>query len=283
MNRQSKIFISPGGWFSLNYPSGWNEFEDMEGCFLFYDPARWTGNFRISAYRAEKGNPDYQSYARDSIREELEQNRNSEAVDIAGWNCAYGKETFQEEGVYYTTHLWITGKGHMVFECSFTVPKGGDKQVAEEIIASLQIREPGKTGRPEIIPVRVLEIGTINEAYEWASASVKKILKKDFTASEDDIPKIQQLIDSGPFKPGQKEVWQSLGIAFGAILVNEIDGMEWATVIDRPREFPALRYEETELLMDPMRLIRDKIEADQRCELSAEYNNIRKRVEALYI
>lgn len=283
MNRQSKIFISPGSWFSLNYPSDWSEFEDMEGSFLFYDPVRWTGNFRISAFRAEKGNPDYQQYAQMSIREELEQNRNSEAVEVAGWKCAYGKETFQEEGVYYTTHLWITGKGQMVFECSFTVPKGGDKKVAEEIIASLQIREAVKAGTPEIIPARVLEIGTINESYEWASATVKKIMKKDFTASADDIPKIQQITDSGQFKPGQKEVWQSLGIAFGAILVNEIDGMEWITVIDGPSEFPALRYEETELLIYPMQLILDKIEANQPCELSTEYNNIRKRVEALYI
>ena len=41
-------YISPGGWFSLEYPMGWHEFEDTEESFLFYNPDRWTGN---SAYR----------------------------------------------------------------------------------------------------------------------------------------------------------------------------------------------------------------------------------------
>lgn len=40
-------YISPGGWFSLEYPMGWHEFEDTEESFLFYNPDRWTGNFRI--------------------------------------------------------------------------------------------------------------------------------------------------------------------------------------------------------------------------------------------
>ena len=39
-------YISPGGWFSLEYPMGWHEFEDTEESFLFYNPDRWTGNFR---------------------------------------------------------------------------------------------------------------------------------------------------------------------------------------------------------------------------------------------
>ena len=53
---QGKKFISPGAWFSINYPSDWNEFEDGEGSFLFYNPDVWTGNFRISAF---KGNATY--------------------------------------------------------------------------------------------------------------------------------------------------------------------------------------------------------------------------------
>ena len=56
---QGKKFISPGAWFSMNYPSDWNEFEDGEGSFLFYNPDVWTGNFRISAF---KGNATSVSY-----------------------------------------------------------------------------------------------------------------------------------------------------------------------------------------------------------------------------
>ena len=46
-------YISPGSWFSLEYPSDWREFEDTEDSFLFYNPDKWMGNFRISAYQGE--------------------------------------------------------------------------------------------------------------------------------------------------------------------------------------------------------------------------------------
>ena len=35
---QGKKFISPGAWFSMNYPSDWNEFEDGEGLFFSIIP-----------------------------------------------------------------------------------------------------------------------------------------------------------------------------------------------------------------------------------------------------
>ena len=50
---QGKKFISPGAWFTMIYPSTWSEFEDGEGSFLFYNPDVWTGNFRISAFKAD--------------------------------------------------------------------------------------------------------------------------------------------------------------------------------------------------------------------------------------
>ena len=46
-------YISPGSWFSLEYPAGWNEFEDTEDSFLFYNPEKWNGNFRISAFKGQ--------------------------------------------------------------------------------------------------------------------------------------------------------------------------------------------------------------------------------------
>ena len=127
-------YISPGGWFSLEYPMGWHEFEDTEESFLFYNPDRWTGNFRISAYKDEAAD-----YGPQCIAYELKENTSSTLVKVGKWDCAYSAETFQEEGAWYTTHIWVTGEGDLSFECSFTVSKGGDKHPAEEIIRSLQI------------------------------------------------------------------------------------------------------------------------------------------------
>ena len=65
-------YISPGGWFSLEYPATWSEFEDTEETFLFYNPNKWSGNFRISAYKDAA-----KDYARQCIAYELKNNPTS--------------------------------------------------------------------------------------------------------------------------------------------------------------------------------------------------------------
>lgn len=280
---QGKKFISPGAWFSLVYPASWNEFEDTEDTFLFYNPNKWTGNFRISAYKAEAKAPDARNYGKNAARDELEQNSQAELVKVGVLECAYSKETFQEEGEYYVSHLWVTGIDNIAFECSFTVPRGEtDVKQAEEIIASLQVRKENAHYPQEIIPIRVLEINEVNEAYEWASSNIKKVLKKDFTASAEDIAKIHQVMKTGNFKLQQRAPWEAFGIAFGAILVNEIDGMEWVTVIDGNREFAALRFRDTDVVVYPAGLVWNKVRNGEKCDLQKEFEKIKEEVEKVW-
>ena len=181
-------YIAPGGWFSLEYPAGWREFEDTEESFLFYDPDKWSGNFRISAYRGADTN-----YGKECVSYELKENPAAELTLIRGVQSAYSVDSFQEEGIWYTSHFWVIDCRDICVECSFTVAKGGDKTVAENIIASIEIRHENKAYPKEIIPIRVLEIGEVNSAYEWASSTIKKQLTKDFSSQEEDIEKIEHL------------------------------------------------------------------------------------------
>ena len=119
-------YISPSSWFSLEYPSDWREFEDTEDSFLFYNPDKWMGNFRISAYQGES-----HTYAQECIDYEMQQSRGVKLVKVGKWSCAYLTESFQENGVWYTSHIWVTGKENISIECSFTVPKGENIKVAE--------------------------------------------------------------------------------------------------------------------------------------------------------
>ncbi len=279
MYTTNKKFISPFGWFSLEYPSTWHEFEDMEGSFLFYNPEKWTGNFRISSFQANPKKAGADRYAEESVREELKENPATQRIQVGKWNCAYSSETFQEEGAYYTNHLWITGTGNIVFECSFTVAKGGDKTPGEEIIKTLEARNSEKNYPKEIIPIRVMEIGMINEAYEFTARTVKKIMKKDFTASAEDIAKIDFIMQSGEFKSGQKAIFGSFGLAFGTILENEIDGLKWVTVIDGDREYALLRLGETDLTIDVESLVTDKIAKGEPCRLTEEFENMKRKIE----
>lgn len=263
-------FISPGGWFSLECPAAWSEFEDTEESFLFYNPNKWGGNFRISAYKDAA-----KDYGRQCIAYELKNNPTSCAVKVGEWDCAYSAETFQEEGAWYTTHIWVTGKGDISFECSFTVAKGGERTPAEGIIRSLKVRT-GKEGQ-EIIPIRVLEIGEVNAAFEWVSTTVKKTQTKDFTSQEEDIEKLQKLVDGGKIQANQRTAWENLGLAFGSILENEMDGMTWVTIVDGSKEYAALQF--ADLLINPATLVWNKIKAKQPCDLKAEFARIKEEVE----
>lgn len=262
-------FISPGGWFSMELPSNWSEFEDTTESFLFYNPEKWSGNFRISAYRDKS-----KDYAKECIKDELENNDAASLVKVGDWDCAYSCETFQEEHNWYTTHIWITGKEYTSFECSFTIAKGGDIKAAQDIIKSISVREPGKKYPREIIPVRLMEIEEINSGFEWAVSTIKKQLSKDFTSEAKDIKSIQSIIDSGKINASQRNAWENLGIAFGAILINEMDGMEWVSIIDDNNEYPALRFKDSDLIVDAIQIIWKYINKGEKCNLQSEFDKI---------
>ena len=176
-----------------------------------------------------------------------------------------------EEGTYYTSHLWITGTGNIAFECSFTVPKGGSAKEAEEVIATLEARKEGEKYPAELIPVRLSEIYQINEGYEWVVSTVKQELKKDFQGVEEDLEKIQQVIDSGKISPKKKDEWLAIGITVCAILTNEVEGMEWKTLIDGNREVPVLEYQGRTI--DPMKIAWSKVKAGQPCNIAEAYQS----------
>ena len=260
---QGKKFISPGAWFSMIYPSDWNEFEDGEGSFLFYNPDVWTGNFRISAFKGGA------NYAKETIKQELKENSSAVSVKIGKLDCAYSKEMFQEDNQYFTSHLWITGVGNIVFECSFTVEKGGHVLEAEEVIATLEVRDEKQKYPAELIPIRLSEVYQINESYEWTVAIIKKNFSKDFQGSEEDLPTIQHLIDNGVIGAKKKEEWLAVGITICSVLANEVEGTEWKTLVDGNREVPVLTYNDR--LIDPMKLVWSKIKAGERCDVLEEY------------
>lgn len=263
---QGKKFISPGAWFAMSYPSQWNEFEDGEGSFLFYNPEVWTGNFRISAYKGGA------NFGRQSVEQELKENPTAVRKRVGALDCAYSKEMFQEEGEFYTTHVWIVGVGELAFDCSFTLTKGGDIHEAEETIASLEVRHEGEKYPAELIPIRLMEIYQLNESYEWATNLVKEELKVDFQGTEEDLENLQKIVDKEIIGRKKRDEWVALGITLCVIFANEVDGAEWRTLVDGNREAPVLMYGER--LIDPMKLTWSKVKAGEPCNLIEAYNEL---------
>ena len=122
--------------------------------------------------------------------------------------------------------------------------------------------------------MRLSEIYQINEAYVWVSTTVKEQLKKDFQGQEEDIAGMQQIMDSGNIGANKKETWLAVGIALCVILSNEVDGMEWRTLIDGNREAPVLLNMATDTMIDPMKLVWSKVKAGEPCNLAEVYKNL---------
>lgn len=96
---------------------------------------------------------------------------------------------------------------------------------AEKIIASLETRKDGMKYPAEIIPVRLSEIYQINEAYEWVDTTVKELLKKDFQGAEEDIAKMQQMMEESNISPKRKMRGWLLALCF--VLFSPMKWMVW--------------------------------------------------------
>ena len=143
---------------------------------------------------------------------------------------------------------------------------------AEDVIATLEVRKEGQKYPAELIPARLSEIYLINEAYEWAVSTVKQELKKDFQGIEEDLEKLQQVINSGKIGSKKKEEWLAIGITVCIILTNEVEGMEWKTLIDGNREAPVLQYKDR--IIDPLKLAWSKVKAGEPCDIIEEYKSV---------
>ena len=275
IKKKGKLFISPKSWFALTYPNNWNEFEDTESRFLFYDPVNWTGNFRISAYKQDRHQPDAALYARQSMKEELRLNPSAVMVKIGSWDCAYSQENFSENGQAFTSHYWLTGHESIVFECSFATFQGETPEIARQIITSIRAFREESSLPKTVIPIRILEIGEINNAFESVSSTVKTLLKKDFTGTSKDFPHMQQIINENLCPLGKKDIWQAMGLVFGIILANEIEELEWVTVIDGRFEYPALCYQANEdNVISPQDIVWGKIKNKKDINLEQEFERI---------
>ena len=133
---------------------------------------------------------------------------------------------------------------------------------------------------PMVIFVPLMSLARVRNLPNPVQATnIKKTLSKDFTSQESDIERLQKLIDSGKMSTDQRQVWENIGLALGTIIENEMDGMEWGTVVEGRKEYPALCFKGSSLLIQPSFLILDKVKQKQPIHLKHEFDRIKQQVE----
>jgi len=143
-----KEFTSEQGWFTIQLPDNWDEFEDNEGTYLFYDAEKWKGNFRITPLRWD--NKKKIDTVPELLAEELEEKSSKKAtmVKIGDFDCVFYKDYFQEELEEVLTYNWTFGKDNTIFWVSYSTDKEREEtesnnealRVVENVIKSLQIK-----------------------------------------------------------------------------------------------------------------------------------------------
>ncbi len=284
-----KKFISPGSWFAFSYPEEWFEFSEEPDCFLFYNPEKWDGNFRISAYR------DASPAFGDKMMRDTLNTPGSKLAKVSRWETVYSAESFTEELVEYVTHRWVIGCGQTCVECSFTEAshnpsQGGEFGSAmtespllgrgrgEAIIASLEILQPRDTFHNQYIPVRVSEVELIESCYATIEELGMKLFKERFRDFDYNVRLLQKIASRPELtKQLRSDAGAVMGITLCALLTESIEGLEWSTFVNGKVEAPVLMYGTT-CVARPMLLFGKQGEALAEADVTKIVEDIRTRI-----
>ena len=218
-----KKFISPGSWFAFAYPEEWFEFSEEADCFLFYNPEKWDGNFRISAYR------DASSSFGDLMMRQALKASGAKLSKVGHWETIYSAESFTEQLVEYVTHRWTIGCGQTCVECSFTEEAQSGKAfgMVNALIASLEILQPRDTFHNQYIPVRVSEVDLIESCYATIEELGMKIFKERFRDFDYNVRLLQKLSQRAELAEQLgADAGAVMGVVLCALLTESVDGLE---------------------------------------------------------
>ena len=292
-----KKFISPGSWFAFTYPDEWFEFSEEADCFLFYNPEKWDGNFRISAYR------DASSAFGNTMMRQTLKTPGAKLAKVGRWETVYVAESFTEQLVEYVTHRWTIGCGQTCVECSFTeeaspnpsqggglgsvmsesplLGRGGGEAfgVANAIIASLEILQPRDSFHNQYIPVRVSEVELIESCYATVEEFGMKLFKERFRDFEYNVHLLQKVARRSEFtKQLGADAGAVMGITLCTLLTECVEGLEWNTFVNGKVEAPVLMYGEV-CVARPMLLFGKHGELLAEAEITDIIEEIRARIE----
>lgn len=97
-----------------------------------------------------------------------------------------------------------------------------------------------------------------------------------------DLDTLQALVDSGAIPPSDRFDLQSLGVALGDLMVNEL-GLEWIVVQDDLGRSRALRIPPTEDLIFPVTMISKRVERGVEVNVRELFETTRESVMAVRV
>src|SRR5262249_34507523 len=105
-----------------------------------------------------------------------------------------------------------------------------------------------------------------NEGLDQQRGVIAAVTKKRYgiglTGTKKDLPLLQKLLDDKVFNNSQTYELQSLGVAFGDVLSNELS-LRWVMITDEYGTDPTLRFKNTSININALTMISKRVERDQ--------------------
>jgi uncharacterized protein DUF3806 len=95
--------------------------------------------------------------------------------------------------------------------------------------------------------------------------------------SLDDLELIQRTLPT--ISPNATYSQQSLGLVFGRVFIRNNDNFDWWMVDDEWGRDPAIRYNQTSLLLFPLTMISKRLEEGKRVDMKSMYAGLLRKVQ----
>lgn len=96
---------------------------------------------------------------------------------------------------------------------------------------------------------------------------------KKYKTSAGKLGTLRALLDASAFSPEQTYELQSMGIVFGDVFVQQM-GFHWIMVEDEHGRDPALKYQDTSILLFPLTMISKRVERDETVDVFDLFNGV---------
>ena len=133
----------------------------------------------------------------------------------------------------------------------------------------------------QIEPPNAAHIDFIARRFVHADELVKTVIGERLTGGEEDLVRIQRVLDSRTVEREATYSLQALGIAFGKVFIENTPDYDWWMVEDEYGRDPAIRLKQTTLLAFPQTMISKRIEDGEEVDVLALYRGLQEQLEEI--
>jgi len=133
---------------------------------------------------------------------------------------------------------------------------------------------------PEFAPLSAELLANMEAQRLYVATLIRDRLPEEVVIrAADDLAVLQAIVDARLVSADEGWELQALGLAFGDLLSQGIDGLAWTQVTDSYGTDPTLRYRQTTLMLNALTMISKRVEDGEEVDLRHIFLSLKEFVE----